>query len=512
MQSVTAINCEVSAPVLRVVFGGFLTWLFLHRRSVRGDYATATFLLAHFSLFLATYLGNNDLFASIKSTLTLTIAYISSLVLCTLAYRFSPFHPLASYPGPRLWWVSSLWLTYVSYKGKRHLVLDDLHRIHGPFVRIAPNTLSINTLSANSIYSAQAHMEKSESYTAPGQIKAVSLFFKQKTEKLHNDRKKLWSAAFTGAAEIWSSEGELMKSDDPLRLVEGGKLATVLLDSVGQTPWLMDIIWHLPVGRSMVRLRDVAATMMRNRIKSNDNIQLRDLASFLLSSNPETGERIPHSDLEIEAVVAMQGGSDNTSTTMALAFYFMLANPTYYAMLQEELDNAFPDRAGDLDPTKLSLLPFLNAILQEALRLGSPFFLPRIVPAEGATIEGKYIPGGTIVALAAYSQQTSPENYWPDPLNFHPQRWLPGGLGPGSRTERTALFSFSSGPHICVAKAFAYQEMRLVVARLVLNYAIKFAKGFDIEAYREGILNMRTTILKRPLLVKATRRSTANLA
>lgn len=111
---------------------------------------------------------------------------------------------------------------------------------------------------------------------------------------------------------------------------------------------------------------------------------------------------------------------------MALAFYFMLSAPreyTYYARLQAELDAAFPDPLGPLSLESLSALPFLNAVLNEALRLGSPFYLPRVVPPGGAIIEGKHLPENIQVAIAAYSQQTSPENFWPEPLvSYHPSR------------------------------------------------------------------------------------------
>ncbi|GBE89919.1 hypothetical protein SCP_1702450 [Sparassis crispa] len=198
--------------------------------------------------------------------------------------------------------------------------------------------------------------------------------------------------------------------------------------------------------------------------------------------------------------------------TMSLVFYFILSQPKYYKMLQAELDAAFTDPAGLLDSSKLANLPFLNAVLSETLRLGTPFFLPRIVPPSGLTLEGRFIPGGTIVAVAVHSQQTSPANFYPAPLDFLPERWLPGGLGPESITERTALMSFSSGPHVCVAKAFAYQEMRFVTARLVLAHDMKLEEGFDVKAYRDGILNMRTTVLQSPLMVKATKRRGFDLA
>lgn len=94
----------------------------------------------------------------------------------------------------------------------------------------------------------------------------------------------------------------------------------------------MDIIWHLPVGRPVTRLRDIAASLMRTRIKSDADVELRDLTSYLvcisssclgiggveqsqLAGDLQTGERISHADLELEAIVAIQGG-ERTLTKM----------------------------------------------------------------------------------------------------------------------------------------------------------------------------------------------------
>lgn len=68
----------------------------------------------------------------------------------------------------------------------------------------------------------------------------------------------------------------------------------------------------------------------------------------------------------------------------------------------------------------LASLPFLNGVINEALRLGTPFFLPREIPVDGAVIEGSFIPAGTVVSLATYSQHHSSENFSPHPLvSFH---------------------------------------------------------------------------------------------
>ncbi|TFK32486.1 cytochrome P450 [Crucibulum laeve] len=542
---------------------GFFTWSFHRIHPVRGDYAAVFYTVCLLALYATTVISK----IPFPFTVSITGMGIHALfaLACTVGYRLSPWHPLASYPGPYLWRASSLFLGRLSFSGRRHLVLDDLHNQYGPFLRIGPNQLSVNTTSSNiMIYGAATHMEKDDSYITPGHLDALALFFKSKSRDFQAERKRIWTQAFTSSSQPlkpensvthfipalerrtwellicfdrrqsdspnqtfdlyealchWSydfagemvfggcNDIELMKRGDPEGLLMGGKNATRLLDSVGQSPWLMDIAWHIPAGKAMVRLRDVAAAAMRRRVESDADTTMRDLSSYWLEARSPHGEKIPLTDMELDAVVAIQAASDNTATTITLAFYFILSSPQdYYQQLQKELDDAFPGRTGPLDWDILAKLPLLNAIIAETLRLGTPFYLPRVVPKGGATIDSRYIPEGTSVTIAAYSQQISPQNFYPDPLGFRAERWLPGGLGPGSITNAAALFSFSSGPYVCVAKAFAHQEMRYVIARIVLAYDFQLTKGFNAAAYREGILNMRTTILQEPLFVIGQRR------
>lgn len=52
--------------------------------------------------------------------------------------------------------------------------------------------------------------------------------------------------------------------------------------SFGQVPWLMDIVWHLPFGKSMHQIRHRAAEMMRKRQSSKQTTDVSDLASYLV--------------------------------------------------------------------------------------------------------------------------------------------------------------------------------------------------------------------------------------
>ncbi|KAJ8463955.1 hypothetical protein ONZ51_g9915 [Trametes cubensis] len=538
---------EQSALVVSAISAGLVTCIALRDRTIRGDHAVLAFTCA---LALVYYLLREQYATPdstpFASTALVGLSYTLTTLLVTLVYRLSPWHPLASYPGPLVAKVTTLWLTYISATGRRSAVLDDLHERYGPFVRIGPKHLSISSSSATSLY---VSAEKSEAYRYPGHNNAVALFFKQDAPEHHRTRKRVWGGFFTptsiaglipqldrrtwelmqtlerrqaqsarGAVNLaetmyhWSHDFmgdmvfggcnalELMKNGDPHNIIQTGKVALGMLDCLGQSPWLLDILWHMPATKNMHTLEHLAATMMQRRMKSKDLPEFRDLSSYLLEAE------IPQNELEADAVVAIMGGSDNTSITVSLAIFYLLSHRRYYDRLREELFQTFPDPMASLQMDELALLPFLNAVISETLRLQSPYYNPRVVPEEGMTIDGKFIPGGTIAALAAYSVQTSPAHFFPAPKEFRPERWLPKGLGPETITNKAVLASFSYGPYYCIGRPLAYHQMRYALCRLVLAFDMEFEEGFDPAAFGAGVMNMRTMFLKEELRVSLKRR------
>lgn len=229
---------------------------------------------------------------------------------------------------------------------------------------------------------------------------------------------------------------------------------------------------------------------MHKRIKLNNDTSIRDLSSYLLEESL-SGKSIPLPDLEVEAATALFGGGDTIAGILSMVFFYLLSHPQYYKQLYDVLRAEFSDPMEHLEGSRLVGIPFLGGVIDEALRLQAAFYFPRIVPPGGVTIDGSFIPEGTIVAVASYSQQIDPKNFYPDPLEFRPERWLPGGLGPDTKTDRNALLSFSMGHHVCVGKALAYQQLQYVIARLVLSFDMSFPESFDKEAFCNGILNKR---------------------
>lgn len=127
--------------------------------------------------------------------------------------------------------------------------------------------------------------------------------------------------------------------------------------------------------------------------------------------------------------------------------FFLLYNRATYDELTMELDRAFPmAEITAKQHANLFDLPYLTAVINEGLRFGAAFpGWPRTVPKEGVVLEGRYIPGGTVVSVPSYAQQMNPDNFWPDTKIFRPERWLKDGLGPNTVTRQAANMSFQFG-------------------------------------------------------------------
>jgi cytochrome P450 len=134
----------------------------------------------------------------------------------------------------------------------------------------------------------------------------------------------------------------------------------------------------------------------------------------------EEDESLTFKEIVDAAQTYIVAGTDTTAITLTYTVWRVCQNPSIQKRLVDELAQ-LPDGFGDHDALKL---PYLNQVIEEALRLHSaaPSGLPRVVPPEGATLAGQYLPGGSIVCTQAWSLHRNADVY-PDPERFDPDRW-----------------------------------------------------------------------------------------
>ena len=113
-----------------------MTWVALHKFTIPGDIAAAVYVFMFGILY--TVLHNTPAFDdnALVASIYLALTYTLSACITTVAYRLSPWHPLAKFPGPPLAHATSLWLSNVTFGGRKHHVVHRLHAKYGLFVRI----------------------------------------------------------------------------------------------------------------------------------------------------------------------------------------------------------------------------------------------------------------------------------------------------------------------------------------------------------------------------------------
>lgn len=158
-----------------------------------------------------------------------------------------------------------------------------------------------------------------------------------------------------------------------------------------------------------------------------------------------------------------------TSVGMSWMLYMLATNPDIQIRLRREICEF---DFSNIVLEKLDRLPYLNAFIQETLRLYPPVPLTNRVSVEEDEFNGVRIPKGTVIMLCRGVTQRS-DSIWQDPMEFKPERFLPvadGGTGEFAKIHRMNYSPFSHGPRMCIGHRFATVEMKAVVAVLVSKF------------------------------------------
>ncbi|KAL2192664.1 cytochrome P450 [Corynascus similis CBS 632.67] len=163
-----------------------------------------------------------------------------------------------------------------------------------------------------------------------------------------------------------------------------------------------------------------------------------------------------------ETLLQIVAGSDTSASTIRAVMLHLLSNPRVYNKLQTEIDQAI-EMGKISSPVKEAegkRLPYLQAVIKEGLRIMPPasgaFF--KIVPPEGDTIDGKFIPGGTQIGSNVMAIHRSKKIYGPDAEIYRPERWFEAEGEQLARMNSTVDLIFHYGKFQCPGKGVAWME------------------------------------------------------
>jgi hypothetical protein len=145
---------------------------------------------------------------------TILTAIIGGLILVIHRFVYVPFlsGPLSRIPGPKTYAASKWRLALEDWKGTRTRTINKLHSAYGSAVRIGPNEVAFNGLSAlRTIYGAGSGFERTPFYDMFDAYGKKNLFTFY-SPKDHGDRKKLVAHAYSKSLMLHGSVAEMIEN------------------------------------------------------------------------------------------------------------------------------------------------------------------------------------------------------------------------------------------------------------------------------------------------------------
>ncbi|KAI6198928.1 Cyp-29A4 [Aphelenchoides besseyi] len=156
-------------------------------------------------------------------------------------------------------------------------------------------------------------------------------------------------------------------------------------------------------------------------------------------------------------------GYDTTSNAISYCLWYLTNHPEIQEKVYEEIENAFQSDT-EFASNKLKELPYLEAVIKEALRMFPPVAgIMRDLENEIQIGEQK-LPAGSTVHVTMFLLHHN-EKIFSDSWKFDPSRFLSGQTYPP-----TAYIPFSAGVRNCIGQRFANMEMRIFLCHLIHNF------------------------------------------
>lgn len=149
------------------------------------------------------------------------------------------------------------------------------------------------------------------------------------------------------------------------------------------------VLWYLSKTPGDMEVMFEAGRRMGARLQSGE--KRPDFLQPLLDGRESLGLSVMELFSNVSVLIA--AGSETVGTLLIGLTWYLNKNPKALKKLQEEIRGRYNSEF-DIDFASIDKLPYLNACLDEALRLfpPSPSALPRVVPKGGAPICGTFIP------------------------------------------------------------------------------------------------------------------------
>jgi cytochrome P450 len=241
-----------------------------------------------------------------------------------------------------------------------------------------------------------------------------------------------------------------------------------LLDILGAPAWVPRP-GRMMTGAAMRQTKRLADRAIDERRAAGAR-PIPDLLDLLIAGeDPKSGRRMTTPELRDNLLTFIVAGHETTALTLAWALYLCAIDPAVQARARAEAQAVLGSRAATAED--IPALPFVRAIVDEALRLYPPAAFLSRTARSADELCGREIRAGDTVILPIYALHRH-HALWSEPDAFRPERFLGE-----TRHDRFAYLPFGDGPRICIGASFALQEAVIILATLLARFRLSPIPG-----------------------------------
>ncbi len=223
-----------------------------------------------------------------------------------------------------------------------------------------------------------------------------------------------------------------------------------------------DMLWRLPLPatrRFDAAKADIDAMIQRMIAERRGQPAGVGLLDHLLTLG------LTDEQIRDEAITLMLAGHETTAQLLTWAWFLLARNPSAEDALVAELREVLGSRAATA--ADYPRLTYTQAVVRETLRIYPPVWALARIPQSEYLLGDVTVPAGTTIITSQWVVQHSAQ-YWPDPMEFRPERWLDGSTPPPG-----ASYPFAMGGRMCIGERFAMLEAVLALATLARDWHVE---------------------------------------
>ncbi|KAK8058425.1 Cytochrome P450 monooxygenase lolP1 [Apiospora phragmitis] len=280
----------------------------------------------------------------------------------------------------------------------------------------------------------------------------------------------------------------------------------------GDVPWLRDVMlarWprklmgpketdESGLGKLLRITKAVVATRFGPKAVERQDM----LGSFIRNG-------MDQEDCNAEVVFQIIAGADTTATAIRATLLHIIGIPRVYNRLQAEIDTGIREGriSEEITLQEAKALPYLQAVIQEGLRIWPPFvgLVMKQVPKGGDTFKGVFLPEGTRVAHSTWAVTRNKEIFGDDAEMFRPERWLEEEQPDREKRAhmaRAAELVFGYGRWQCSGKTVALLELNKLFVQILRNFDLESA-----NPSKPWVVESHNVWLQSEMWVKLTERA-----